>query len=89
VADCALRELLEETGVEGKSPRLVAVTDPLQEAGYHMQLAFEVATWSGEPRVMDPAECQAVSFFPPGNLPDLIFPPSQQVLDRIGTGCIY
>src|SRR5882724_7583890 len=42
IVECALRELLEETGVRGNGARIVAVTDPLAEAGFHMQIAVEI-----------------------------------------------
>lgn len=89
IAECALRELLEETTVHGESARVIVVTDPLAEAGYHMQIGVEVSEWSGEPRVVDPSECLDVKFFEVTSLPKEIFPPTKDVLEKVVAGQIY
>jgi 8-oxo-dGTP diphosphatase len=89
IAQCALRELHEETDVCGKKPKVIAVTDPLAEAGFHMQIGVEIADWTGSPRVVDPSECSDVKFFAYVNLPNELFPPTRDVLDRVLAGRLY
>ncbi|MGH7929050.1 MAG: nucleotide triphosphate diphosphatase NUDT15 [Candidatus Binatia bacterium] len=89
IAECALRELLEETDVQGESARVIAVTDPLAEANFHMQIGVEVSEWSGEPRVVDPSECLGVKFFEVSALPREIFPPTNDVLAKVLVGRVY
>jgi 8-oxo-dGTP diphosphatase len=89
IAQCALRELLEETAVKGSNVQVIAVTDPLAEAGFHMQIGVDVTKWTGEPRVVDPAECADVKFFELSALPDALFPPTKDVLGKVLAGRLY
>ncbi|MGH7929440.1 MAG: NUDIX domain-containing protein, partial [Candidatus Binatia bacterium] len=89
IAQCALRELLEETDVRGDGARVIAVTDPLAEAGFHMQIGVEVTEWAGEPHVVNPAECSDVKFFELSDLPGELFPPTKDVLKKVLAGLLY
>ena len=89
IVQCALRELLEETDVQGGGARVIAVTDPLAEAGFHMQIGVEVPDWVGEPRVVNPVECSDVKFFELSDLPSELFPPTKDVLEKVLAGRLY
>lgn len=89
IVECAVRELLEETGVHGEEPQVILVTDPMEIANYHMQIGVAMTSWSGDPVVVDPTECRAVEFIPLDNLPTDIFPPSQDVLRKLLAGVLY
>jgi 8-oxo-dGTP diphosphatase len=56
LADAALRELREETGVEADLGRLIAVYE-IVEPGFHYVLIDYAARWlSGDPRAADDAD---------------------------------
>lgn len=79
IADAALRELKEETGIQG---RIVHLQDVDSNANYFygdlLFLTFEVEQIGGEPIAGDDAA--EVKFFPIERLPDLAFPANTKAL---------
>ena len=62
VRDAALRELREETGVEGRIPRLIDVIDSIIDGQHYVLIDFEAEWVSGEPVADDDAA--AAEFVP-------------------------
>ena len=79
VAQCALREVLEETGLEVGSLRQGPYTsDFFASAGKHYVTLFIVARWvSGEPKVLEPTKCLGWHWFRWSELPQPLFQPLQ------------
>lgn len=89
LVECAIRELREETGIEARVGKVIAITDPLPASGYHMQIGVEIPDWEGEPRIVDPAECRAIGFFPEEGLPENIFISSISLAEKVRKGILY
>jgi thiamine-phosphate diphosphorylase len=80
---CALRELREETGLQGRVSGLVGLEMGLNPmAGEVLVAGFSVASCGGELRAGDDA-C-AVAYFPLTGLPELAFQSHRRLIERIG-----
>jgi ADP-ribose pyrophosphatase YjhB (NUDIX family) len=87
--DAAHREALEEIGVEGLALEFVTAmqrtrhADPIDE---RIDFFFTARAWAGEPRIIEPAKCAALEWFPLASLPSPVVPHERVVLDGLGTG---
>lgn len=87
--DAARREAREEIGVElGDLSFVTAMqrtrhADPIDE---RIDFFFSCRGWTGEPRILEPAKCAAMDWFPLAALPEPVVPHERFVLDRLGTG---
>jgi 8-oxo-dGTP diphosphatase len=64
VEGCALRELLEEAGLDAVNPRVVGQTDDLFPSGLRYRTIFVQADWArGEPLVREPEACARWDWF--------------------------
>ena len=87
--DAAHREALEEIGVEGLALEFVTSmqrtrhADPIDE---RIDFFFTARTWTGEPRIVEPAKCAALAWFPLAALPSPVVAHERVVLDGLGTG---
>jgi 8-oxo-dGTP pyrophosphatase MutT (NUDIX family) len=88
--DAARREATEEVGVADLELEFVTAMqrtqggEPIDE---RIDFFFSCRTWSGEPRIMEPAKAAALEWFPLDALPDPVVPHELKVLrgltDRI------
>jgi 8-oxo-dGTP pyrophosphatase MutT (NUDIX family) len=87
--DAAHREAREEIGVGGlaleflTSMQRTQHADPIDE---RVDFFFSARAWSGEPRIVEPAKCAALEWFPLVALPEPVVPHERVVLDGLGTG---
>jgi 8-oxo-dGTP pyrophosphatase MutT (NUDIX family) len=87
--DAARREAREEIGVEVDDLEFVTSmqrtrgADPIDE---RIDFFFVCRSWTGEPRIVEPAKCAALEWFPLSALPDPVVPHERVVLDGLGTG---
>jgi 8-oxo-dGTP pyrophosphatase MutT (NUDIX family) len=87
--DAARREAREEIGVEVGDLRFLTSmqrtrhADPIDE---RIDFFFSCRSWSGEPRIVEPAKCAALEWFALDALPDPVVPHERFVLERLGTG---
>jgi len=77
VEDCAVREVLEETGlsieVTGRGPYTSDVF--LEEQKHYVTLFVEARCKHGEPEILEPEKCLAWQWFYWSALPEPKFPP--------------
>ena len=87
--DAAHREAREEIGVEGLALEFVTSmqrtqhADPIDE---RIDFFFSARSWTGEPRIVEPAKAAALEWFPLDRLPDRVVPHERFVLEGLGTG---
>ena len=78
-----------EIGVEGLALEFVTAmqrtrhADPIDE---RIDFFFTARAWTGEPRIVEPAKCAALDWFPLASLPSPVVPHERVVLDGLGTG---
>ena len=75
LAECAIRETEEETGVRVSHVEFLAITNDLfTDAGKHyLTVWMRGEADDGEARIRDPAEVAEVGWFDPGALPAPLF----------------
>jgi 8-oxo-dGTP diphosphatase len=87
--DAAHREAREEIGVEELALQFVTSmqrtqhADPIDE---RIDFFFTARSWSGEPRIVEPAKAAALEWFALDGLPHPVVPHERFVLERLGTG---
>src|SRR5262249_9202205 len=87
--DAARREALEEIGVEGlelefaTSMQRTQHAEPIDE---RIDFFFTARRWDGEPRIIEPAKCAALEWFPLSALPEPVVPHEREVLSGLGSG---
>lgn len=87
--DAARREAREEIGVGDldlgfvTSMQRTQHADPIDE---RIDFFFTARSWTGEPRIIEPAKCAALSWFPLDALPEPVVAHERFVLERLGTG---
>ncbi len=74
--ECARRELLEETGLAGAVPRVVAETVDAFPGGETYHTRFVRMDWvEGEPQVLEPDACESWEWYVWDRLPSPLFLP--------------
>jgi 8-oxo-dGTP diphosphatase len=82
VADCARREVLEETGLALHDIASAPYTsDVFAVEGRHYVTLFVTAQATGEPMVLEPAKCLGWQWFHWEQLPKPLFAPLQTLRD--------
>lgn len=71
--DGAIREILEETNLQIKNPKVIAVTNNLEtykhEGVHYISIALLVSDYTGELKIMEPNKCEEWLWVDPTNLP--------------------
>lgn len=89
--DAVRREALEEIGVDDLELEFVTTlqrTGQDQPVDERVDFFFSARTWSGEPRVVEPAKCAQLRWCPLDALPDPVVPHELAVLDALRAGAI-
>jgi 8-oxo-dGTP pyrophosphatase MutT (NUDIX family) len=92
--DAARREAVEEIAVTDLELEFVTSMqrtgggEPIDE---RIDFFFTARSWSGEPTVVEPEKCEALSWCPLDDLPEPVVPHERRVLDalRLGTTAAY
>jgi mutator protein MutT len=70
---CAIREIKEETDLDIKEPKVIAVTNNLEtyreEGKHYISIVLVVNTFSGDLKLMEPDKCEEWMWVDPKNLP--------------------
>jgi len=87
--DAAHREALEELDVQDLDLHFVTAMqrtrggEPIDE---RIDFFFTARSWSGEPRIVEPAKCADLRWYPLDALPDPVVPHELSVLTAIRSG---
>jgi 8-oxo-dGTP diphosphatase len=86
-ADCARREVREETGLEIDNLRFLRVMNVTTYAPKHyVDLAFAADWVSGEPQVLEPEKVESWGWYPLDALPEPLFATRPTALEALRTG---
>ena len=78
----AEREVLEETGIKIKNPRLICVNKDIVETAHFVTAGLLVTEFDGEPKVMEPDEITEWNWFDLDDLPSPLYFPSEKVFEN-------
>jgi 8-oxo-dGTP diphosphatase len=84
IEECAVREVLEETGLKIKNIRMGPFTnDVFKQENKHYITLFVIADYeSGTVKVMEPDKCERWEWFEWNNLPKSLFLPIENLLKQ-------
>lgn len=92
VVDAALREAAEEVGVRDVTltplcsvHRTGGTGEPVDE---RVDWFFTATSWSGDPRIVEPAKCADLGWFPLTRLPTPVVPHELRVLEHLRAGAV-
>ncbi|MFC1727959.1 NUDIX hydrolase [Nanoarchaeota archaeon] len=85
----AIREVLEETGINLKNVNVICVNNDLIETAHFITIGMFSKDFEGEPKVMEPDEITEWNWFSLDDLPSPIFPPSAKVLKNYNEQVFY
>ncbi len=89
--DAARREALEEIDVADLDLRFVTSMQRTRHdlaVDERVDFVFTARTWSGEPRIVEPAKCADLRWCPLDALPDPVVPHERVVLEGLRDGSI-
>lgn len=89
LTECVQRELQEELGIQALHPRLLTITDNINDRSHYVHASFLVEQFSGEIQCLEPDLCYEWKFFDILNLPCEIFKPHQRILKTYLSDTIY
>ena len=91
--DAAVRELKEETSLDGKNPKVIAVTNNLEtyreEKVHSISIVVLIKDFSGELKLMEPDSCEEWLWCDPKNLPEPHFDASKRGIECYLKGVYY
>ena len=80
--EAAIREVGEETGINIKNPKVIAVTNNLEtyklENTHFVSVILFTDDFDGEPKLMEPQKCHGWKWFDPRKIPQPHFDASEQ-----------
>lgn len=83
-AECAARELLEETGLKANRILPGPWTNDLFGDKHYVTLFMFVTDFSGEPEVLEPNKCESWEWFDWDHLPKPLFGSIQSLVEIVG-----
>jgi 8-oxo-dGTP diphosphatase len=85
----AKRELMEETGMEAKSLKVISVTNDIVDDAHFVTVGLVCKEHEGEPEVKEPDEIVEWRWFSLDNLPQPIYFPSEKIIKNYQNGVFY
>lgn len=89
-ADCARREVKEETGMEIQNIKFLRLMNLIEYAPKHYVDIALTAEWqSGEPKVLEPDKCRGWDWYHLDNLPEPLFFTITSTIEAYKTGEVF
>lgn len=91
--ECAKREVLEETGLEVKSFKLISVSNDLRylktDNKHYVTIGIIADYQGGEPQIMEPEKASAIGWFSLDNLPSEFLQGSANIIKAYKSRKVY
>jgi 8-oxo-dGTP diphosphatase len=87
--DGAKREVMEETGIELNSSKVICVSNDRVDTAHFVTIGLFSDDFNGEAQVLEPDEITEWEWFALDSLPSKVFPPSMKVLKNYLSGDFY
>jgi len=87
--ECAIREVLEETGIVIKNPEVISIHNCKNEHAHFLTAGVVAREWDGEAKVMEPDEIIKWEWFNLNDLPHPRYFPSFLVIENYLQGKFY
>jgi len=78
----AEREVMEETGIITKNPRVICLHNNKNEHAHFVTIGLLCENFQGEPKVMEPDEITEWQWFDLDNLPENLYFPSANIIEN-------
>jgi ADP-ribose pyrophosphatase YjhB (NUDIX family) len=78
IIECAIRETKEECNLDIVDPKIIYASDDIAPDRHFVTITTIVSNYSGEVKVMEPDKEDEWKWFDINNLPDNLYPPSEQ-----------
>jgi len=85
----ATREVLEETGIEIKKPKVICLNTDINKHAHFITIGFLVTEFNGVEKVMEPNEITEWKWFKSSELPKNIYFPSKKILENFKAKKFY
>lgn len=89
LVDAAKRELKEETDLDAINLDLLCVSDDMSNTAHYVTICFIVKEYTGEVKTMEPDTILEWNWFDINNLPENLYKPSAQCIEKYKQGIIY
>ena len=85
----AIRETLEETGIQIEDPQVLCVNNDIVESAHFVTIGLICENCTQEPKVLEPDEITIWQWFDLNNLPTPMYFPSEKVLNNYKQNNFY
>ncbi len=83
------REVLEETGIELNSAKVIAVNNDIVDSAHFVTVGVMSNDFVGEPQVLEPEQITEWDWFELDNLPSPLYFPSAKILENYKENKFY
>jgi len=87
--ECAVRETLEEAGIEIENAKVVALSNLAWEGKQYIDIGLRADWKSGEARICEPDKCSELVWRSIDDVPEHLFGATGQYIEAIKTGKFY
>jgi len=89
LVDAAKRELKEETDLDAIDLDLLCVSDDMTNTAHYVTVGFIVKEYNGDVKTMEPDTILEWNWFDIDDLPENLYKPSAQCIEKYKQGIIY
>jgi 8-oxo-dGTP diphosphatase len=89
IAECAKREVKEETGLDVEMVKLISVSNDIMYGKHYVTLGVLAKLVSGKPSVKEPEKFVDLKWYDYGNLPSPLFIASERIINNFLNNSIF
>lgn len=89
IEECALRELKEETDLDGENPEIFSLSNDVYPDKHYITIGVLVKNFKGEVKLMEKDKCEGWEWYESDKLPSPLFSPSRVMVENFLSGIFY